>query len=201
MAASHFSHGTREMGYPAETGIQFDLVAALETQSSRPGGNRLEKFLASPYFRYALFPLGSAMLGVLVKCVTRNDRYTTFRKEDIAVGLELMLTACLMFVLLTTDRALALVDANRQLADSLKAAPIDATRAAELQAQVSLLSGKIALAGWIIALMFLGLWSASTIVRKWGWESETEMRAFAGITVPLVFGISALLAVMAGAVQ
>jgi succinate dehydrogenase/fumarate reductase cytochrome b subunit len=67
--------------------------------------------------------------------------------------------------------------------------------------QVQLLSGKIALAGWVIALMFLGLWSISTLVRKWGWQSETEMRPLAGIAIPLCLGILALIAVMAGAVQ
>jgi hypothetical protein len=70
----------------------------------------MENFLASPFFRYALFPIGSAVLGIAVKCVTRNDRYISFRKEDLAVGLELMLTAGLMFVVLTTDRALALLE-------------------------------------------------------------------------------------------
>lgn len=161
----------------------------------------MEQFLASPFFRYALFPVGSAVLGVAVKCVTRNDRYTSFRKEDVAVGLELMLTAGLMFVVLTTDRALALLEANRQLAQVLAASPIDAARAAALQGQVQLLSGRLALAGWVIALLFLGLWSVSTLVRKWGWKSETEMTPLVGIAIPLGFGILALIAVMAGAVQ
>jgi hypothetical protein len=161
----------------------------------------MEEFLASPFFRYALFPIGSAVLGVFVKCSTRNDRYTSFRKEDIAVGLELMLTAGLMFVVLTTDRALSLLEANRQLAQVLKAIPVDTTKAVALQAQVQLLSGRLAMAGWVIVLLFLGLWSASTLVRKWGWKSETEMTALVGIAVPLAFGITSLIAVMAGAVQ
>jgi len=161
----------------------------------------MEEFLASPAFRYALFPIGSAALGVAVKCVTRNDRYSSFQKEDLAVGLELMLTACLLFVVFTTDRALALLEANRQLADVLGAPRIDASQAAALQTQVQLLSGKLALAGWVISLLFLGLWSVSTMVRKWGWKSETEMTPLIGIAVPLGFGILALIAVMAGAVQ
>jgi len=39
------------------------------------------------------------------------------------------------------------------------------------------------------------------LVRKWGWKSETEMTALVGIAVPLAFGITSLIAVMAGAVQ
>lgn len=161
----------------------------------------MEQFLASPFFRYALFPFGSAVLGIAVKCVTRNDRYTAFRKEDMAVGLELMLTACLMFVVLTTDRALALIDGNRQLANALGQTPIDPLKAAELQGRVQLLSGQLTLAGWVIALMFLALWSVSTIVRKWGWKSEIEMNPLPGIAIPLAFGILTLVAVMAGALE
>lgn len=161
----------------------------------------MEQFLASTFFRYAVFPVGSAVLGVAVKCVTRNDRYSSFRKEDLAVGLELMLTAGLMFVVLTTDRALMLLDVNHQLAQVIAASPIDPERATALQGQVQLLSGRLALAGWIIALLFLGLWSVSTLVRKWGWRSDTEMTPLVGIAIPLGFGILALIAVMAGAVQ
>ena len=112
-----------------------------------------------------------------------------------------MLTAGLMFVVLTTDRALALLDANRELADVLAATPFDSAKAAILQGQVQLLSGRLALAGWLIALLFFGLWSVSTVIRKWGWKSETEMTPVVGIAIPLGFGILALVAVMSGAVQ
>jgi hypothetical protein len=39
----------------------------------------------------------------------RNDRYAFFRKEDIAVGPQITLTAALMFVLQSSDRARALI--------------------------------------------------------------------------------------------
>ena len=51
-------------------------------------------FLTSTVFRYLIFPIGSAILGIAVKYVTRNDRYKSFQKEDLAVGLELMLRFC-----------------------------------------------------------------------------------------------------------
>jgi hypothetical protein len=159
----------------------------------------MEDFLASAIFRYALFPIGSAVLGIAVKCVTRNDKYTFFRKEDMAVGTDLMLTACLMFLVLTTDRAINLSETNQLLAQALRAIPIDATKVASLQSQAQLISAKIALAGWFILILFIGLWSVSTIVRKWGWTSETEMSTRAGIALPLGMGILAMLAVMAGA--
>lgn len=161
----------------------------------------MEDFLASPWFRYALFPIVSAILGIALKCVTRNDRYTFFKKEDMAVGPQLILTASLMFIVLTSDRALSLLETNRVLGQAVKANPIDPSKVANLQDQAQLLSSRIATAGWIILLMFISLWSVSTIVRKWGWASESEMTPILGIALPLGIGFLALLAVMAGAAR
>ena len=159
------------------------------------------EFLTNPGFKFAVLPIGSAILGVAVKYTSRNDQYAKFRKEDLAVGLDLALTACLMFVVLTTDRAVQLLQANQELAALLKNTPIDAAAAIKLQAQAQLLSGQIAGSGWLIALMFLGLGSISTVVRKWGWQSETEMQPLVGIAIPLAFGILTIIGVMAGAIQ
>src|ERR1041384_3615473 len=76
----------------------------------------MEEFLVSPYFRFGIFPVGSAILGIAIKYVTRNDQYSSFAKEDLAIGLELMRTACLMFVVLTTDKALELIKTNKEMA-------------------------------------------------------------------------------------
>jgi hypothetical protein len=144
----------------------------------------MEDLLAGKFFRHFIFPIGSAFLLVWVRYVTRNDQYRKFIKEDFAVGLDLILTACLMYLLLTTERALAL---TRIL--SMK--PID-------EEQARLLSGVLAEAGWVILLMFLGLWGTSTIVRKWGWESESVMRSFVGIGIPLAVGLLYLFFVTSG---
>jgi hypothetical protein len=162
---------------------------------------RMEEFLTSAVFRYGIFPIGSAALGVAIRYVSRNDQYATFSKEDIAVGLQLILTACLMLVTLTTDRALVLVQANKALEQALAQNPIDTIKANHLQAQARALSNQLATAGWLIAAMFLGLWSISTIVRKWGWKSATEMKPVIGIGLPLAFGVLALIVVMSRAAQ
>jgi hypothetical protein len=159
----------------------------------------MEQFLSSDAFRYAVFPLAGALLGIGVKHVSRNDRYAKFRKEDLAVGIELLLTACLTFVALTSDRAASLLQANRALKLVVGQTAVDRSRAAELQRTIEQLSSHVALSGWVIALMFLGLWSVSSIVRLWGWKSETELDGKVGIAVPLVFGVLGLIAVMAGA--
>jgi len=159
----------------------------------------MEDFLNSIIFRFLIFPIGSAVLGVGLKYTSRNDQYTPFRKEDLAVGLELVLTACLTYVVVTSDRAIALHKVNKELQQVLQKPPIDAAVASKLQSQITTLSQQVGMAGWTIAFMFLGLWGLSTVVRKWGWKSETEMTTGCGITLPLVFGVIALILVMAGA--
>lgn len=158
-------------------------------------------FLTSTVFRYLIFPIGSAILGVAIKYVTRNDRYKSFQKEDLAVGLELMLTACLTFIALTTDRAVSLASTNRNLAQLLQQTPLDIAAVSKLQTQALTLTNTLATSGYLIAFMLLGLWGISTLVRKRGWKSDTEMHPVQGIAVPLAFGVLSLIVVMAGAAQ
>ena len=159
----------------------------------------MEQFLSGPLFRYVVFPLAGAVLGIGVKHVTRNDRYAKFRKEDLAIGIELLLAACLTFVAATSDQAVALVKTNQELSTLLASSTPDLRRAAELQAAAASGSAQLAMAGWVIAAMFLSLWGISSVVRMWGWVNETDMHLTIGIALPLVVGVLALMAVMAGA--
>lgn len=161
------------------------------------GVTLMPDFLTNPLFRYGVFPLGCAALGVLIKIATRNDQYKAFSKEDLAVGLELMLTACLMFVLLTTDRALAISDVNAQLKETLQQTPPDSQLVTSLQLEVGALGDSLSWSGWLIAVMFLGLWSVSTVVRKFGWCSDTALKPVVGIAIPLAAGVLYLVAVVA----
>jgi hypothetical protein len=161
----------------------------------------MENFLVSALFRYCVFPLGSAAIGIFVKCATRSDRYRFFVKEDVAVGINLILTACLMFVVMTTGWTLGLSETNSQLAQTLKSKPPDPAKVAALMDQAQYYSSKAVTAGWTTALMFLGLWGVSTIVRRWGWASGTELKTGVGIALPLAVGISYLILVMAGATE
>lgn len=159
------------------------------------------EFLVKPAFKFAVLPIGSAILGVAVKYSSRNDQYAKLKKEDFAVGLDLTLTACLMFVVLTTDRAVKLLQVNQELASLLNAKSINSIAAASVHNQAQALSNQIALSGWLITFMLLGLVSLSTVVRKWGWQSETEMHPVLGIALPIAFGILAIIGVMVGAIQ
>jgi hypothetical protein len=161
----------------------------------------MEAFLAGQLFRYFVFPVGSAALGIAVRIATRNDQYSSFKKEDLAVGLDLLKTACLLFLVLTTERALSLQRASQAISEALTNSPVDPNAISALQSEATELSSRMSSAGWAVALFFLALWSVSTIVRKWGWQSDTEMHSVIGIAFPLAAGVFALGVVMAGAIQ
>lgn len=161
----------------------------------------MENFITSATFQYCIFPIGSALLSIMIKFATRNDRFTGFKKEDLAVGLELLLGGCLMVVLLTTQQAISLKSTQESLFQELAKTPTNALIVNELQNKIQRLSGKLAASGWIIMLMFLCLWSTSTIIRKWGWESDDALSPFLGIAFPLLIGIIVLIITMLVATQ
>ena len=159
------------------------------------------EFLASIWFRYLIFPLGTVIAGVAIKYVSQNDRFENFKKEDLAIGLELILTAVLMYVVLTTDRAVELVEMHNHLSDILQSSQVDATEIVKIQNEISTLTIGIGTAGWVIFLMLVGIWSISTVVRKWGWRGVDDMHPFIGIGIPLMFGVLALILVMVEAAR
>jgi hypothetical protein len=157
----------------------------------------IENFLGSSYFRYGLFPLVSAASGVLLKAATRNDQYALFKKEDMAIGPQLMLTAALTYVVVTTDRARSLIEVNGKLAAELKRRTLDLVTLNNLQQTSQSLSGQITGAGWMLIVLIFGLWGVTTVIKRWGWKSEAEMTPYVGITGPLVLGVLVLMFVMA----
>ncbi len=154
------------------------------------------EFLASPLFRYLIFPLGSVGIGIAIKYASISDKFDSFKKEDVAVGLELFLTAVLMYIVLTTDRVITLIGLNESLSDMLKNPSVNTTEASALQARIIDLTGKTASSGWIILGMFLFLWAISTVVRKVGWRGANDIDIWIGIALPLVSGVLALILVM-----
>jgi hypothetical protein len=125
-------------------------------------------FLGSPYFRYGVFPLVGAASGVLLKAATRNDQYALFKKEDMAIGPQLMLTAALTYVVVTTDRARTLVEVNGKLATELKRQTLDAVALNNLQQTSQSLSGQITTAAWVLLILFFGLWGVTVVIKRWG---------------------------------
>ena len=131
--------------------------------------------LAHKYFLQFCVPLIAVAVSVFLKYVTRNDTYNRdFKKEDLAVGLDLAVTALLIFMA-----------AGSKIARELATNPVDQK-----------LIDKSMGAPWILGAFILGIWAFSTLVRKLGWEDEEKLDLFWGILLPDIFGILSLLFVV-----
>ena len=132
------------------------------------------KLWAHAYFLQFCVPLIAVAVSVFLKFVTRNDAHKDFKKEDLAVGLDLSVAALLIFIA-----------ASSTLAQELVKTPADAS-----------LLAKSAGVPWILSAFILGIWGISTLVRKLGWVEDDKLHVFWGILVPDVFGLLVLLFVV-----
>lgn len=133
----------------------------------------METIFQSIYFLYFVIPLVTVVLSVFLKMVSRNDKFVFFKKEDLAVGLEISLASLIIFLTYcTTIVSNIRTETNPGVSQMIK--------------------NKLMHAPWIILAMVIGMWGVSTVVRKLGWKSEDNMSWFWGIIVPFVFGIICL---------
>lgn len=136
----------------------------------------MRDLLTKPYFLLVAVPLITVCLGVFLKIVSRNDQHAAFKKEDLAVGLEVSITALIIFITESVRLANALAANNPQ--------------------GIPNLDDKVVAVPWILLAFIVGIWSVSTLIRKVGWRTDSELRVFWGIVVPDVFGIATLLFVV-----
>jgi hypothetical protein len=73
----------------------------------------MRDLIGSSQFRYLVSPVLSAVAGILIKAASRNGRYATFMRDDFAVGIPLMLTAFLSFLIMASEQARILVELTR----------------------------------------------------------------------------------------
>ncbi|NOH03669.1 MAG: hypothetical protein HND47_17765 [Chloroflexi bacterium] len=134
-------------------------------------------FLAHPLFLQFAVPLMTVAFTVFLKVVSRNDKHNIrLKKDDIAVGLEIAVTALILFI--TESASLA-----QQLAVSPNLA-IPAT------------IDKLSSAPWVILMFVLGIWGVSSIVRWAGWKGDDDLNIGWGIVFPDLFGVLLLLFVV-----
>ena len=129
------------------------------------------KVLGSPYFLHFIVPLITVIVSIFIKYVTRNDAHKAFKKEDLAVGLDVAATALVIYI---TDVVGAAVILTKSAVTSI---PSD---------------HKIIDAPWVIPFILLGVWGVSTVVRKNGWVADGELSKFWGIVFPNIFGLLVL---------
>ena len=137
----------------------------------------MNALLAHSWFLHFGVPLITVLLGIYLKFVTRSDFHTPFKWEDLAVGPEISITALIIFI----TGSVSIANEAVTTADP---------------AIKTLLEQKLMSMPWLLLAFVLGIWGMSTLVRKIGWKSESELRVFWGIIVPDVFGIGTLLLVV-----
>lgn len=130
--------------------------------------------LGDPFFIQFVVPLITVGLSIFLKFVTRNDQYISFQKEDLAFGIDLSITALLIFIVSSSTfvQQSLVPGASKELLDKVNAIP------------------------WILLSVFSGIWAISTVVRKLGWENDGKLHLFWGIIGPNIFGVIVLLFVV-----
>ncbi|MHB9023613.1 MAG: hypothetical protein ACYC7E_05480 [Armatimonadota bacterium] len=132
--------------------------------------------LAHPWFLHFAVPLLTVMLGIYLKFVTRNDHHTPLVKEDLAFGLDVAVIALLLFITSSVNIA------------HTATTTVDATIRLKLEE-------KLMAVPWLLLGFVLGIWAVSTLVRKLGWNDESELNLL-GIIAPDVFGVTLLVLVV-----
>ena len=154
----------------------------------------LQGILSTGWFRYGVVPLVGSLLVVFVK---REARVTPFRKEDFAVGIELMIAAILMHLMAITDTARRASQLSGSLLKSsaltLPANPAANPAGQEFVALVNHMHNS----ALILVGLITGLWGTTSFVRSSGWSGD-NLNMLKGISIPLVMGIAYLYAVLLG---
>ena len=126
---------------------------------------------ANPYFLQIGVPLVAVAGSIFLKPFARNDAHKAFRKEDLAFGLDLALTALLLFA--TT---------GSKIAQAVGKNPADSIGVQKLLSLV-----------WLVCCLGASICVLSYVIRKKGWSGDGTLNIFWGIVFPDVFGVVALL--------
>ena len=138
------------------------------------------KILKSDAFQIAV-PLASAGLGVWMKSETRHSEKQPFTKQDFAIGIGLIQTACISSLTLATQKAIQLEEIVS------KGAPKDPG--------ADPLSKIMTASALFVGLLFF-LFGMASMVRRIGWKDKDEMHLVRGIGIPFAAGVFCIYAVI-----
>ena len=134
----------------------------------------IRDFVLNPYFKNFFVTICTTCITIFVKVTTRNDSHQPFRKEDLAVGFELIITAIVLILMETTDVCIKYFK-QKEMSENI------------------VFMDKIISMPFILLFMGLFLWILSTFVRKYGWESEEKLHKIKGVILPDVCGLIMLI--------
>ena len=159
------------------------------------------KLITNDFFINFVIPVITTGLAVFFNIVSRNDHYNSFKKEDLSIGIEVSITAILLLVTDTVSKLKRISDAipQSEVINGLKsgnAASLDTVQVVVpnlIGNHNSAMSEYILLTPYLIFIIFLGIICISFLIRKLGWETESDMNLAWGIIVPNIFGLATLL--------
>jgi hypothetical protein len=134
----------------------------------------MTSFLVSFEFTAFVLPLLVVLVGVFIRVTTRSDHHPAVARADLAVGLDVALSATVAFAVHTV------VLAQRVAAGVV--GEFESTRVPE----------QLISAPWVLLALVFGMWAVSTVVRKFGWRAAGEPTWACGVVLPLVFGMLSL---------
>ncbi len=141
----------------------------------------MESIIASTYFKYFIVPLFAVGFSVFLKTVSRNDQHTAFKKEDLAIGLEIAVTALIIYITYCATLADKIVCLSKDGSSPLL---------------LSSFKAKFVIVPWVLTAFIIGIWGISTLVRKFGWKDQDNLNIIFGIMIPFIYGLLCLMLVV-----
>lgn len=127
--------------------------------------------LSNVYFKNLGIPIFSIVMTAAVKIISRKDHSLKITRNDVAVGVNLIVAGLIMLI----NYSVRLAESAKSISDP----------ALQVQNASKLLNMMI-----LVLLYCLVCFLISVLVRIFGWqkEDEKELNLFFGIIIPLVVG-------------
>lgn len=128
------------------------------------------EILSNVYFKNLGIPLLSVVLTMSLKVVSRKDNALKFNKNDIAVGINLIMASIIM-----------LINYSVRVAEKVK----------DLNGDEVIKNSNVLLSMIVLVLLYaLSAFSLTVYIRRYGWkkDKDNELKLFQGVIVPLFVG-------------
>ena len=135
------------------------------------------EFLLSDGFQGGGIVILSALISIIAKKVSRNDRHQVNNWNDYAFGLDVTISTSILVITRSIDRMSGLY----QLEDNLNPNKVFAT--------------ELASDFWFLFITTITIWLVAQIIRKWGWKNGNDLNSI-GVLVPDFIGVLLLYYVM-----
>lgn len=161
----------------------------------------MHDILINPYFKNIAVPMGTAILTILIKSVSKEHGQKLIEKRDLAIGLDLCVTSLAVFAtgmvdLLGKYSNSEFMKISRAMAKSTKGQSLNAQDISRNFLEFDKLQDKLAVSWWMVLGLSLGTFSIAFLVRQYGWGKQSEIGIWIGVVLPNIVGIVSLIGVV-----